>query len=582
MKGKKTLALMLAGLLGVATLAGCRRNDGEEVDPDTTTIIYVTNNDGGFGTDWLREAAVRFQEAYADHSFAEGKTGVYVDVEGTREERLSTMSTSAINIYFYEQSSEVRDLAQGGTLLEINDVLTEKYDTRDGQAVSIEDKIPEENRIALKGRDGNYYGLPHFEYVPGLSYDKDLFIAKNLYFADDSETNVQPFTSSYGSVNFVGSKDAKKHCGNDGIYGTSDDGLPTSLQDMLILCAKMKQLGISPFTFPGMYKTYANLLQLSLWASLAGYDEMRVNYTFDGPMEVITGWTDEPLFQGTGLSSIKKPITETITITEETGYKIYDSAARYYALAFLQAVQSLGWFSQDSETSTVSHTDAQGKFIYGGTYTNPQIGMIIEGNYWWNETEEKAANVSTFLEDTGKTERNIDWMSLPTSVNGARPTEGTANEVAFVEIGASYCVVNANIKGNTELVDACKAFLKFLYSDTELELFTKSVGVNRSLIEYPVQESTYAGFDNYTKSFQNVVKRADNAKVVYAVADNATYLASPATFKIKKGNTPVTTVIYGGKTYESYLEAMKNSVSLRNIYEATRFDTSDWATYYQG
>ncbi len=591
-KNNKLIALVLVGVLGCSVFAGCGGNgDDPKVDTSKTTVIYVANCDGGYGGEWLEEAADRFEKENANTVFEEGKQGIYIDIDTSRDERLSTMSTSGYNIYFYEQQSEVRDLAQGGFLLELNDVLTEKYDTRDGQTLSIEDKIPVERRSALKGRDGNYYGLPHFEYVPGISYDQDLFDKNNLYFADDSESSVSVFSCSYGDARFVASATAKKHCGNDGVYGTEDDGLPTTLQDMLILCAKMKQLGIVPFTFTGGNKTYAMNLEIALWASLAGYDEMRINYTFDGELEVVDydhpdgPFTDEPLFKETGsdkkLASIKKPRTKTITVTEATGYKIYDSAARYYAMSFLQAVQTLGWFSHDSETTTVSHTDAQGKFIYNGMFSNPKIGMILEGNYWWNETEEKAQNLSSFYADTGKTERNIAWMSLPTSLDGPAPKEGVANEVTYVEMGASYCVVNANIKNKPDIVNAVKKFLQFLYSDVELDNYAASTGTQKALINHTVSDSVYNDMDNFEKSFQNVVK-SGNGKIVYAVADNATFLANPSIFKIKQYEVHPVSVTVGGIKYDGHLDAMRNSVSLREIFEATRYSSSDWAAYYQG
>ena len=64
-----------------------------------------------------------------------------------------------------------------------------------------------------------------------------MFDTNNCYFADASETQVTAVVTPYGTANFIANKNAKKHCGNDGVYGTDDDGLPTSLQDMLI-CVK--------------------------------------------------------------------------------------------------------------------------------------------------------------------------------------------------------------------------------------------------------------------------------------------------------------------------------------------------------
>ncbi len=583
MKVKKFLTVVLSALLCCTALTGCvgGSGGGSKVDASKTTVITIGVPNKGFGTQWVSNAAKRFEEANAETVFAEGKKGVHVEVvPETDSSYVQTLSTSGDNIAILEQITEVREFAQNGTVLAIDDVLTEKSDVRNGAEMSIEDKINEENRLSLKGRDGHYYGLPLYENTPGLSYDVDLFVNNNLYFADDGESAVTPFSSSYGNVNFVANANAKKNCGSDGVYGTEDDGLPTSLQDMLILFARMKQLGISPVTLPGMYLNYANYLYLGLWASLAGYDEMRTNYTFKGDIEVVTGFTNEPLFQGAGLSGIKKPTTETVHIDGTDGYKIYDSAARYYALAFVQALQTLGWFTKDAETSTVSHTDAQGKFIYGGVGTNPKIGTICEGSYWWQETEEKAANISSYLADTRKTERNIAFMSPPTSVNGPRPTEGQAEEVTYLDISSAYCILNANIASNEEVVKACKAFLKFFYSDAELEAYTEFSGINIAKVNYPISDASYGRMDTFKKSVQNLTRRSSNSKVVYAVADNPTFLASPGTFKLYQWNSMVKPVI-NNVTYDSPLAAMRRSISLTDIFNANRISQSTWAGLYK-
>ena len=172
-------------------------------------------------------------------------------------------------------------------------------------------------------------------------------------------------------------------------------------------------------------------------------------------------------------------------------------------------------------------------------------------------------------------------MSLPTSVNGPKPVEGTANELTYVDIGASFCVVNGNNAGNTEVINACKKFLQFIYSDAELQAYTKLTGTNRALIEYPIENSVYEDMDNYMQSYQNVVKRASNAKVLYSVSDTATFLNSPTTFKMKKGGIPITTAKIGNKTYDSLLIAMRSvDASAADIFKATRMSTSDWNAYY--
>ena len=329
------------------------------------------------------------------------------------------------------------------------------------------------------------------------------------------------------------------------------------------------------------YMNYSNYLAFALWASLAGYEEMRACYTFEGEVEVVTGWTNEPLFQGEGLSDIKKPTTKKITLKGSDGYEIRNTASRYYALAFLQAINTLGWFSKDAETATVSHTDAQGKFIFGGMYNNPKIGMIIEGSYWWNETEEKAANISTFFDETDKTERNIAVMSLPTSLNGPRPKEGVVNELTLVDFGAAYCAMNSNIAHDEAQVKAAKAFLKFMYSDKQLEEFTKCTSANIAMIDYPISDAAYEGMDYFSKSLQNITKRSNNAKVVYAVADNPTFLASAGTFRIYQWNALASPNINNIK-YDSFLSAIRRNIDLKTIFEAGKISAAEWEGLYLG
>ena len=60
------------------------------------------------------------------------------------------------------------------------------------------------------------------------------------------------------------------------------------------------------------------------------------------------------------------PTTEKVVLSNETGYKMYDMASRYYALAFMQFANDNDWFH--SETKSDSSADkVQTTFIA----TNP-------------------------------------------------------------------------------------------------------------------------------------------------------------------------------------------------------------------
>ena len=95
---------------------------------------------------------------------------------------------------------------------------------------------PEEQQSFLQ-KNGKYYALPHYSVYQGLMYNIDLFEKKGLYFAKETDN---------GNDGFV-VKGEEKSCGPDGVYGTSDDGLPSSYEEFFKLCDYMVQRGVTPF-----------------------------------------------------------------------------------------------------------------------------------------------------------------------------------------------------------------------------------------------------------------------------------------------------------------------------------------------
>ncbi len=574
---KKLLTVLLAFVL-CFSVVGCGGNNNPDEQNADKTIIYVHNYNGGVGTQWLTGAKARFEQAYKEKVYEEGKKGVFIDVEANQEERLSSMATSGIHMYFFEQHYDIRNLSQtAGKLLKLTDVITEK----DANGVSIESKISAENRVALKGADGEYYGLPHYSWYPGLSYDVELFDKYNLYFADSSESNVNAIQTKFGNANLVANATAKKSCGVDGVYDTADDGLPTSLEEFLILCGYMKTTySIQPITMSGMYKYYSTYLVEGLWASLAGYDQMKAIYTYQGNVDVVDGFTNENLF--TGIDYVKKPNVKTVPVTEKTGYVVYDSVYRYYATAIIEILHKEGFLSDDSKTSTVSHTTAQGNFIMNGKGANKRMAMIIEGSYWFNESEEKANNLSDYFAiNPDKTSRNIQWLSLPTTLKGSASPVATgapARKNTVVETGASYLVVNGNIEGKTGLINAIKDFIKFLYSDAELQNFTISSSTLKAMFNYEVADEEIAKLDDFRKSVLNFAKNND---IVYATAENKTFIKNGNdSFKIRV-NAPIFRPIVNNVNYESYYQAIEtNKVTAQQAFEATQIGAQGWSAYY--
>lgn len=571
---KKLLVLALSVTMCFSSFA-CTNGSGSGGD---TTVINIMNNGGGCGRVWLDNAIARFQEKIGDKSYAPGKKGVSFEIEHNIQTQASTMATSGFDVYFTTSDSFPYALAQRGLLYDVTEFINrDSYEDEDGNiTVSILDKIDPNYHDVLKGADGQFYAIPHEEWFPGLSYDAELFELRNLYFAAPEETNVRVYECDYGTGRFVANAEAKKSSGNDGVYGTYDDGLPSSLLELLILCSRIKnQLSMVPFTVSGRNAPYTNYLLESLWASLSGYDQFMGTYTFDSEMEVVTGYTDEPLFPG--VDYIKKPITEKVRLTEETGYLATDNVNRYYASAFMEIMYREGWYSNDVNNNS-SHTGAQSNFIFSGVNGKQTVAMLIEGNYWYNESVTCGNFDDYFAFFPNKTERDIRWMPLPTSLT-VSATEGNGRDNILLDTGVSYTFINNRTQYKTDgCLDALLDFLTFIYSDEEMSHFTQCTGLGKAAMNYDITEEDWEQMEPFKQSMWELRR---NNKVIYGSASNETFRSAVADFIPSQ---TFTTFLYNidGRLYICDLYAHRAGYGAQDCFEATRKDLTIWQGVYKG
>ena len=139
----------------------------------------------GTGNEWLEETVERFAKEYQNKQYGK-KTGVYLDIEVTNNQNTSAMANDATNIFFDERASDPYVLQQSSLLLNLDSIV--KDETRVGG--SLESKIFESAKDGIKGKDGSYYALPHYEFYTGLSYNRTTFEDLNAYFAAEDEENV--------------------------------------------------------------------------------------------------------------------------------------------------------------------------------------------------------------------------------------------------------------------------------------------------------------------------------------------------------------------------------------------------------
>lgn len=98
---KKLLSCILAAVCALSLFAvtACNRkptmSNGEELDPNRVQL-YVGNLYGGYGDGWLYEVKERFEKAYADYEFPNGKTGVQVWINSDRDKYFGTTMMNTV------------------------------------------------------------------------------------------------------------------------------------------------------------------------------------------------------------------------------------------------------------------------------------------------------------------------------------------------------------------------------------------------------------------------------------------------------------------------------------------------------
>ncbi len=578
-KFKKLLSLALCFVLSLSVMVGVIGCGGGS--SNVTEIQFVVNG-GGLGRAFADNAAERFEQLFAEESYAEGKKGVDVVVSTEFPVKIDTALTSAYDVYVFGADS-IDSMAKRGYLLNINDAVTEKQETRNGVKISIEDKMTADSRLATKS-DGQYYAAPYFSYSPGLSYDIDCFDRFGFYLADNQGDGIA-FSSELLGEDYYFVSDNKgedssvvitnKSKGPDATPNTYDDGLPSSMEEMVALCEYMKSKGVYPFLVSGMYPNMANFMLQALTAAMQGYERAKTMYTLDGQIEVVTGFsTTEELYIGTG---IMKPITEPKTMTEANGYYTSWAVEKYYAEAFMDLCFKKDWWHGDSKTDTVSQRAVMSRMIFNGyenNTKNQQVGMLVEASFWYNEAE--IGNYPQdfdilYNSDMQDVERKISFMPLPTKYYTADESD---NKQTFLEQDVAVLGISARIKDDAEKVAACKDFIQFLLSDAELNEFTKEVGI-RCNLDYKVSDEVKNSFDYYYyKSLEEIMA---DSRIVNFFADNNTFKTRPALFKNGYFDTRW---MVGTSELFTYLKNANDGI--QSAFNGQKISKQNWSSYYSG
>lgn len=561
MKKSKTklLALGLATVLSLGMFAACGNGNigqgGTSGSDKITEISFRQWGGTASNTDWLKNAVNRFTALKANESYEEGKTGVKITTSTNKASEYAS-SLPDYDILLDENVANVYNMQTRGLLADISDVVGK-----------LESKIEPQLLPKLKGADGKYYALPHYTYDVGISYNIDVFEDNKLYIAAPGETNVRKYTSELAEnpVNFVLNANVKKSCGPDGIYNTYDDGLPSSLEEFIVLCDFIKtQKNFSPFALNTIDEGagYAFMLIEALWSGMVGTDAMKAATCNFKNVTVEVVPDGDLSFSGNFLNTgIKKPVTETVAISDTNGYKMYDMSARYYALSFLELAKNKGWFKNEN----MSNLKAQEYFVLGkyNGDSNDRCAMLVDSSYWYGEAVAEGT-IAKFTTASGGDEPNVSIMPMPTQLSG-QVTEGNGKKPTIIDT-SSTLFVNKRVEKNPGQFRAIKEFIEFLYTDAELKAFTETSKLTINM-DYAYDESKLGKFYEGVLAIENAA-----GDKVYTASENTKYLKNRESFSL----------IWGGKLnyFRNYhngsYAALKGGMTAQQIFETTRRTQTEW------
>lgn len=551
MKRKSIIALVLVIATVMSLLAGC--GNGKNAVDSTKTHLSVLCYDGGIGSEWMKNAAKRFEAKYANVSFEEGKMGVVIDITNDKLDGKNGVTTTPYAIWFTE-SVNFNELIATEQIVDISDIVTGSLsEISDGvETGSIEDKLAPEYKEALTAVDGKYYCVPHYEVYTGLVYDVDLFDEYGYY-----------FSTKGGFTNVA----EDKTVGPDGVKGSKDDGLPSSYEELYTLMDQMVADGVIPFTWVGSSENYVNDMFAGLQVAYAGKDEFMLNVTFDSSRSN-TQATIIDSFNG------NTPVEKKVTITSENGYLMSRQAGKYYAFELMEKIMSNDSYHTKLDKST-SHLDTQEKYILSNLRAGEKpIAMMIEGSYWYNEaTEALKRSVNTYKDQAEG--RRFGWMPLPVQYKGS-VTEGNGRKNTVLETLNSVAFINAKYKNDPVISDLAKKFLQFCYTDESLVEFSVTTGLPKC-VNYTIPEDKLALIDNYFQ--KDILDTKMNSDVVYPYSDNPIFVNDQNAFMFNQGS-PVWAGSYDGRTSTNYYTALKTGVTAQDYFFASAIDEETWNSKY--
>lgn len=469
-----TLGVIALGATSFLTACGGRVIDDQE--DLTKANLSIGTYDGGIGSAWLEEAAMRFAKLMENEELQPGRKGVKITVASSKNYVGTELQNNGgdKDIYFVE-AFDYYAVRNGGKFLNIADIMTEPIGYNDDNK-TIVSKIPAEYRDFMD-LNGEFYGIPFYDAFYGMVYDLDAWKENSFYLGTDGD--------------FHDGTDATiLTTGPDGVANTYDDGLPATFAEYRTMLNRIVDCSYLPFQYPlnnGI--DYTASFPLNIWANQEGKEQMKLNYSFSGTATNLVDIAD------TGAAT---PLADT-EINEKNGYLLHKQRGLYDAINFVKSVMCV---DKNYSQGTSTHLVAQEDFVLSADDSSSfKVAMLCDGSWWENEAAPQ-------FKKLGSIDRhNYAIMPMPFA-----STNDIGRNQTILSLSGSYGVINKNVLNNGH-EKVAKEFMKFLHSDLELQTFTTRTNMTRPL-EYEMTAEQEASLSTYTKSILNL-KRNTKIDIVY-------------------------------------------------------------------
>lgn len=483
---KKIVSLAMLPVLTIPFFAGCKGDDDKN-----KTVLKIGVYNGGLGYAWAEDLEKKFEEAYADVSFEEGKKGVNLKINPQKElfdsetvQATIMQNQDAEDVYYtFYRAGGI--FSRKGLASNITDIVTEKcykddgslaeYNAETGTYVgatkSLADKLSTEYQKAFYfdaqevDYDGDgapnikegYYSLPYQDDLSGFIYDYDLFKEK-------------------GWLDY------------DGV-----DGLPDTIEDFFDLMDRIVSAGMIPYTFAATQTFYyTSAFRDAFMTQYEGYDNASLAYTYDGTYTFPADTFDADTVEEENMT-VNSDGTQTVTITPQNAWMLAYQPSKTAYIEFMRDLVDPKYFDPDASSTTLDFTGAQQQFILSklGKQGQKRIAMIYEGEWWENEAR------ANFNYTGGYGSRDFRFFPMP-YISGQKDENARS-------LGTYYAGCSLFVNEKSTKKDLVRLWLQFSHSESALETQTIMTGVTRAY-DFDLDDSQLAKMTPFGRNTYQIKK----------------------------------------------------------------------------